>query len=57
MPQTQTKPAGPDAAARTEPSRPGTLTFVASDGERIVFTDMDQPLGEVVPLAAEEALG
>ncbi|MGI4792328.1 MAG: hypothetical protein ACRYFS_26170 [Janthinobacterium lividum] len=33
------------------------LTFVTSEGERIVFEDMDIPVGKAAALAGEEALG
>ncbi len=45
-------PVGPESDC---PS--GTLTFVAADGERLVFTGLDLPLGEVALVAGEEALG
>lgn len=47
----------PTAVPQAVKSEPGTLTFVTSDGERIVFDDMDIPVEEAAALLGEDALG
>ncbi len=42
---------------KAEERSSGTLTFVTSEGESIVFEGMDVPVSEATALAGEEALG
>ena len=50
--ENEVNPRVPGVGAKT-----GTLTFVTTEGEQIVFEDMDVPLEEAVALMGEEALG
>ncbi len=45
------------SSANTEERSFGTLTFVTSEGESIVFDGMEMPVSEAAALAGEAALG